>query len=182
MTETLMHYHHEPFTFDPNYSYAERHIRLDKPTGFWVSVHGEYGWPEWCSSEDYNTEGLQHPYDVALTPTANILRITTLDELIQFSDDYDPGTLPGTTMRWGIDWPRVYNKYDGIIISPYLPEARRYFFVTSGTHLEWYYGWDCASGCIWNLDAIATVTPTTMAIHPLPAYSWGYDAHVGECL
>ena len=42
-----------------------------------------------------------------------------------------------------IDWKKVASKYDGIEIVPYQPKARM--------NLLWYYGWDIASGCIWNL-------------------------------
>jgi len=38
----------------------------------------------------------------------------------------------------------VSKEYDGIEIAPYQWDAR--------LSLIWYYGWDVASGCIWNLD------------------------------
>lgn len=40
----------------------------------------------------------------------------------------------------------VAKDYDGIEIAPY-QESLRY-------DLEWYYGWDVASGCIWNFEGI----------------------------
>ena len=47
-----------------------------------------------------------------------------------------------------IDWAEVASKYDGIIISPYQWSLRL------DMEMMWYYGWDCASGCIWNISAI----------------------------
>ena len=51
-----------------------------------------------------------------------------------------------------IDWPAVATDYPGLIIAPYQWSCRMSEFT------RWYYGWDCASGCIWNADAIARVT------------------------
>ena len=45
-----------------------------------------------------------------------------------------------------IDWKKVASKYDGIEINPYQFEARYQYL--------WYYGWDVASGCIWNLKSV----------------------------
>lgn len=49
-----------------------------------------------------------------------------------------------------IDWQAVASDHDGIIISPYNWPARH--------EMIWYYPWDCASGCIWNADAITSIT------------------------
>jgi hypothetical protein len=56
----------------------------------------------------------------------------------------------GTTKNY-INWRRVARKYHGIVIAPYLRELR------FDEAVWWYYGWDCASGCIWNRKAIAGV-------------------------
>lgn len=50
-----------------------------------------------------------------------------------------------------IDWQKVSRQYDGIIIAPYQWEHR--------LSSDWYYPWDCASGCIWNGKAIQTIVP-----------------------
>ena len=47
-----------------------------------------------------------------------------------------------------IRWEEVKTLWDGIIISPYNWKCRH------SPSTEWYYGWDCASGCIWNVEAI----------------------------
>lgn len=44
-----------------------------------------------------------------------------------------------------IRWPLVASLYDGILIPRYLWSIR---------FRNWYYGWDCASGCVWNTDVI----------------------------
>lgn len=50
-----------------------------------------------------------------------------------------------------INWPMVADRYQGIVIAPYLWSRR----MDGGL---WYYGWDCASGCIWDAAAVASVT------------------------
>ena len=48
-----------------------------------------------------------------------------------------------------INWSRVEEDYQGIVICPYQDKNRM-------EHL-WYYSWDHASGCIWNPELISNV-------------------------
>ncbi|OZC59227.1 hypothetical protein CH276_22530 [Rhodococcus sp. 06-470-2] len=151
---TLVHYHSRAFNLVPDFDYSERHQRGDKPAGFWVSVAGEDDWPSWCRSEEFALESLTVPHVVTLTAEANVLRINSEAELVAFDAKYhiaDSWYLErGIESHWSIDWPRLYGEYDGIIIAPYQWKQRY-------GDLNWYYGWDCASGCIWNLAAIAAL-------------------------
>jgi hypothetical protein len=47
-----------------------------------------------------------------------------------------------------IDWPKVAEHYAGIEICPYLSNKR------NDDDFFWYYGWDVASGCIWDQKGI----------------------------
>ena len=47
-----------------------------------------------------------------------------------------------------IDWPRVASDYAGIEICPYLSSKRM------DEDSFWYYGWDVASGCVWDSKGI----------------------------
>jgi len=159
MGNRLMHYQAKPIIFDSSrrYEQAEKRATYTKPKGFWVSVDGEYGWPEWCRAEEYGTDSLVVAHEVRLTGSANVRRVTSVQEIDQFHNEFAAPTASDIksgceVWLWGIEWPRVARLYDGIIITPYLWE-RRYAGDTS-----WYYGWDCASGCIWNLTAIESVT------------------------
>ena len=50
-----------------------------------------------------------------------------------------------------INWKKVQNDgFNGIEICPYLFDKRM--------DAQWYYGWDVASGCIWNKSGIADVS------------------------
>jgi hypothetical protein len=146
----LTHYTYDPFTFDRDYEYEQGRFRWDKPSGFWVSVDGEDDWPSWCRSEGFRTDSLEYAHTVTLKSDAHILHLYRFSDLLQFTAEYvsDIGVKDYTG---AIDWGRVAQKYDGIIIAPYCWEARL------DERTGWYYGWDCASGCIWNLDAIASV-------------------------
>lgn len=76
-------------------------------------------------------------YVLAIDPDINLLRIRTAQELDDFTRRYAIG-------YHGIDWTVIAEEYDGIEIAPYQWSRR------SDTHTSWYYGWDCASGCLWT--------------------------------
>ena len=121
--------------------------RLDKPFGFWISDEDDHGWKSWCEGEEFSIENLQYQYEVVLADDGNVLTLTTLDELWDFNQTYRlANSRPYSSY---IDWPRLVEKCQGILITPYQWKLRLHdeFF--------WYYGWDCASGCIWDITAIA---------------------------
>jgi len=134
------------------YSVKEQKVN-DKPNGFWVSVENNGdGWKNWCEGESFNTGRLVYENEIIISKLANILLITKNKELDDFHKKYQ-AALVGME-RWGnqyIDWRSVAKDYQGIIITPYLYNRR---FDKSA---RWYYGWDCASGCIWNKEAIKSI-------------------------
>jgi len=139
----LTHYTNEPLDLEYDRVY-EQSARNMKPVGLWVSVDGEMDWVQWCIGEEFNTTSLAHRTPMRLAPGHNVLVLTKPEELDAFTNKYG-GTLSRDFLY--IDWPQVAQDYDGLIIAPYQWE-RRY-------DLSWYYGWDCASGCVWNLTAIS---------------------------
>lgn len=145
----LTKYSASPLAFDPDWKYDQDDRRgpYGKPRGFWVSDDSDHGWRAWCEAEEWNLEGLSFKSEFMLAPGHNVLILRGVDELKTFDAEYGMPLEVSPTMRT-IDWPRVAAEYDGIIITPYLWEARYDFDVF------WYAGWDCASGCIWNLSAI----------------------------
>ena len=90
-----------------------------------------------------------------LASSARILHLDGAGAIDAFNDRY------GIEREYGIarsvrmpevSWAGVEaDGYHGIVISPYCWERRL------ARHARWYYPWDCASGCIWNADAIASV-------------------------
>jgi hypothetical protein len=117
----------------------------DKPAGLWVSVKGERDWPEWTIAESFMTPYDKLCYRIELVEDHNILIISSTAEFDAFEKEFGGPILPMSFLRV-INWKRVGEKYKGIIIAPYNYER----CMSS----PWYYGWDCASGCIWDTSAI----------------------------
>jgi hypothetical protein len=151
---TLVHYSAKRIVFNRHHAYEASGAY--KPRGFWVSVLGEQDWPAWCQAEGFNVTALRHAHEVTLRADARVLMLTTLDDLDRFNGQY--GRVPKWAKDWAkdlgykmieIDWAAVAQQHDGLVIAPYQWERRH-------EHM-WYYGWDCASGCIWNLSAVDRV-------------------------
>ena len=138
MNRRLIHYGRAPIT-EPIRPTGRGYA---KPTGFWFSVEGKDDWPSWCIAEDWHTADLACAHVLALSPTARICWIKGAAMLDAFDREYGRDN-----RNREIQWERVAAKFDGIVIAPYLWSRRLI--------VDWYYGWDCASGCIWNVQAIA---------------------------
>lgn len=141
-----------------------------KPKGFWISDESDHGWYKWSTGENFRRFSLRFEHEIVLSDKAKILYLRSAKDIDDFADKYQ-STHPmsansivrnaqrrmedrrvfGGDYVYDIDWKRVSQKYHGIIITPYIWEQRL------GRHM-WYYGWDCASGCIWNARAIESIT------------------------
>ena len=148
----LLHYSDKPIVGEIKLPAGPRRSVDYKPRGLWVSVEGEYDWKWWCEAEGFRLDQLGVVQEVTLAPTANILHLHSSEELDSFTAKYGEELYPGqhsSSLIKGINWRKVALDYQGIIIAPYI-WARR-------MDLMWYYGWDCASGCIWDVKAIASI-------------------------
>lgn len=143
----LRHYAGKPFNLDRSRSVAQ--LRDMKPRGFWVTVPGEDDWPTWCRGQEWGLERLVVEYCVELGTEANILTLSTSQAILGFHAAY-------SRSRWEISWAEVAEAYDGILISPHDYSLR--------WDLSWYSGWDCASGCIWNLAAIESLDLVSQSV------------------
>jgi len=114
-----------------------------KPTGFWVSDENQFGWSKWTEREDYPIGRYQTAVEIA--DDHNILIISTPEELLEFTAKFKADQSASK-----INWEAVAELYDGIIISPYQGVSDK---------TAWYYGWDCASGCVWN--------PRSLSLSPI---------------
>lgn len=111
-----------------------------KPSGFWYGFGNE--WIDWVRSEMPDWEG-KYIYEVDIGNT-NVLKIDTHFDLMKFHRKYAERKQIARDDL--LDWSEVAKEYDGIEINPYQYEARYQYM--------WYYGWDVASGCIWNLNNV----------------------------
>lgn len=165
---TLSHYCEYPIVLDRTRAYdqsLENGRPLYKPLGVWVSVDGEDDWAQWCLQEDFCPSRLACRHEVRLASEEAILWLDTPQSVLDFHAEYAEESeldrhfarsYPDMSVRsrqrdWRVNWMRVADKYDGVIIAPYHWSLRM-------MGPMWFYGWDCASGCIWNLDAIESFT------------------------
>lgn len=117
-----------------------------KPAGLWVSAEGEDDWAAWCESEDFRDTSKQVATEIILKPDHRVLYLRTDTDMMSFNCEYGVQiNRYGSWLESRIDWPRLALTYDGIVIAPYQWHHR-----LDGPCHDWYYTWDCASGCLWN--------------------------------
>lgn len=124
-----------------------------KPHGFWITDDSEDCWRSWCVANQHNLDGLTHKHEIVLDES-NLLVLRSQIDVECFAEHYHAIKYWGENNKWAdrcIDWQRVASKYSGIIITPYQWRLR----LANG--FAWYYGWDCASGCIWDANAICDI-------------------------
>lgn len=144
---SLYHWSAKPFTLQQR-SYTQEIAY--KPHGLWFDVDAD--WKRWCDSENFRPEELMTCHEVKLLG-GNVLELARALDLDDFTERFGawperyPDSLRTGVHHINIDWPKVAEMYDGIIIAPYCWERRM--------ELMWYYGFDCASGCVWNTDIVA---------------------------
>lgn len=140
----LYHYTGTPFSFNPTRSYSPEACEpYFKPVGLWLSdCSTGLGWKEVCERSEWNLAGVQHRTSFICDISKwKVLRTT--DDIVSFTEEFLVG--PHAPFK-SIDWSRVMREYPGILITPYNWECRHQF--------TWYYGWDCASACVWDLSTI----------------------------
>lgn len=133
-----------------------------KPSGLWFSVEDygpdDFNWREWCIQEQFRLEDLKYKHTLTIAKDARILYLRTEKEVTEFGFKYaarDPFGFAsegifknGGRYIYILNWVKVKEEYDGIIIAPYQRGCR------FGSGTTWYYPWDCSSGCIWNYDMV----------------------------
>lgn len=131
----------DPWKFDSNRLYTQQ--EESKPSGFWLGVDDD--WKRWCEGAELDwadTPAIE--FEVA---TEQCLWLKTPEDMKQFTAkfavDYNFGFL--------INWIEVSDQYSGIIISPC--HSVRSIGGSIPDNL-WYWGWDAASACIWDLSAL----------------------------
>jgi hypothetical protein len=121
--------------------------RFEKPKGIWLSVDGADDWPQFCKDADFRLNMLKVRHIVTLRPDARILKLSTANDIYDFTRRYD-ARLDRIPV---IDWRRVASEWQGIVIAPYIYECRMEMATS------WYYPWDCASGVIWDAAAVESI-------------------------
>ena len=134
-----------PVTLDKTRTYEQNADNV-KPKGLWLSVDGD--WERWCEDEGYREKGkgVEHVVEVDL---ARVLHLSDARAIDIFTRRYfEEEQHRYLTNHIFINWNAVARDYAGLVIAPYCWERRL------ADHTFWYYGWDCASACIWDLSVI----------------------------
>lgn len=131
----------------PIYKLEKKHYTQKsgkKPDGLWYGFGNE--WIDWTETAGQERKG-EYVYEVDINGS-NILQIKDYSEIVRFTQEYMSSMQIVPGVIFDIDWSRIAAIYDGIEINPYI-----YQDLLDDKFL-WYYGWDVASGCIWNLDNV----------------------------
>jgi len=146
--ERWVHFANAPIIAVRSTEQADGMFPHGKPKGLWVSdENAENSWSAWCRAEGFRETDKQIAHLVTVSPTANVLRISNAAGLSLFTERYSVDGKYGPA----IDWALVATEFAGLLITPYIWECRL------ARSTEWYYGWDCASGCIWDATAVESV-------------------------
>jgi len=153
----LRHFANSPRTLDQTKVYSPEELAY-KPQGLWVSNEEcSDSWSAWCNNnlnQGWNLDSLKYEYKVEFKDDINVIILNEASQLDDFTNQfsnvhenriamYNLG-VSSTYIKWKV----IQTMFDGILIPHYQWNRRMSLF--------WYYGWDCASGCIWNLDKINT--------------------------
>jgi hypothetical protein len=149
-----------------------------KPNGLWFDVNGS--WKRWCEAVQFRPEDLRCRHTVTILDASRVLFLRNEKDIDVFMRQYghdisgniqplqSSEDLDAFARQYGSDlfadilgqfsnyimWGEVVEKHSGIIIDPY-------FRARSRTYL-WYYGWNCAGGCIWDTSVVRLGKPRNM--------------------
>ena len=125
-----------------------------KPEGLWYECQdgSSETWKEFCrtgltggaSRYDSSYNVILNDYEILFIPDEH--HFEKFYEMYSTNPPYDPDGTKGFDKM--IDWPKVAEHYAGIEICPYLQSKRM------DDDSDWYYPWDVASGCVWDLSGI----------------------------
>ncbi len=150
-----------------------------KPNGFWLDVNEE--WKQWCDAVEFRNDTLRYRHRVTILDKSRILFLREAEDIDEFTHKYrrdlfgdiqflqSPEDINKFTHEYGSDlfgdikqqfsnyiaWGEVAEKHSGIVIAPYFRDKSEIYL--------WYYGWNCASGCIWDTSVIRLGKPSKMA-------------------
>lgn len=150
-TLRLIHYSKKPLLRVKSVAHNDQEAGAYKTCGLWFSVEGEDDWVNWCRDESWALDSFSHATEIILQPNANVNHLSTARQIDDFTKRFSIKDQPEWDRR--IDWNEIRKNWRGLIIAPYC-YARRLT-----PHTSWYYGWDCASGVIWDAAAVKELRP-----------------------
>jgi hypothetical protein len=152
MIKTFYHYSDKKFELDKNRTYSNNGVDrlVYKPKGLWLSDDdGDKvdNWGKWCEANEFRVGELNCRTAIPVDLKDGVLVLDTVDKIKKFMFEYNYNPNGDKVMDYQkIDWKTLCSKYKGIVISPYQWSLRINYL--------WYYGWDVACACIWDLSCV----------------------------
>jgi hypothetical protein len=132
-----------------------------KPSGLWLSLNDEWYELQTDIDDERFVKKLKYKYEVKIRPDANLLKITTLEELNTFNEKYKV-TLEDVSNdkedyriyndKYGVlfpCWEKVCEDYDGMICLNY-DEIFGQIFKENPKRMPWWNWLDINCSCIWR--------------------------------
>ena len=117
-----------------------------KPKGLWYACGDE--WIQWAINENYGFGDWVYLVHINM---AKMLKLKNAADIREFGAEFEVprnSSSKSEYYHFNIDWPKVAARYSGIEICPYISSLRL------EPEVAWYYGWDVASGCVWDPSAL----------------------------
>lgn len=125
---------------------------LFKPSGLWASRFlANFGWRDWCESEDYHTDRFDKSFGFRLKEGTRILEVHKDNDIIPYT--IHKGIIPTLD---SLNKSKLMAEFDGIEL----------FYSENSANLRYnhFYTWDCDSICIWNPDVIVPLPDISYSI------------------
>ena len=135
----------EPSKFCPVKNLAIPWVKPYRTSGLWASpMDSKYGWKQWCTQENFQTERLNSSFRFILKDNAKVAHVRNLTDLHRLPERED-----AANMCYNIDFEALAKEYDAIEV--HLTED------VSGELYYYLYGWDCDSILILNPDVVEEI-------------------------
>jgi hypothetical protein len=118
-----------------------------KPNGLWFSVGDGSDWRDLFPMKGWSVEDAKCQTEVVFADCANILRAGSAKDVDDLTYEY------GKDGGQAIDWSRIAEKFDGIIIAPHCVER------SDHQQTRWYKCWAVSCGCVWRARAVEFLRP-----------------------
>lgn len=156
----LIHFTWEPLSVDDlEPADQSEDTGMGKPAGIWFSV-GEAWLDFGGESRMFAKVGYDRAYRLTLADDADLVHLSSKGDIFRFTDDFrldlleEYERLPGgANITYDLDWHAVADLWSGIVVVPYISTARL------DPSVNWYYSWDIASACIWDVSVIGALEP-----------------------
>jgi hypothetical protein len=122
-----------------------------KPSGLWLSKDDQ--WYEYAINGVRSHSQMRYK-TVFEVDTSNVIVLKNSEELLEFHNSF-PAIISGAPYLLTyslLNWPKVAEQYDGVVISPYQKIG-----MINGTLIAWHESWDVSSGCFWNIKCLKMI-------------------------